>query len=96
MNFNNSNQNTKDGRTITIKNFGNNDGGWDRISLQKDNPANPQTYELRNNNQIYAQRCYNFGVTCTSYTDIVVEGSRVDQLSDPQALQESFGLVKYR
>jgi len=87
QNFNNSNQNTKDGRTITIKNFGTNDGGWDRISLQKERKSLGVTQDTSsylisqsNNIQRTVTKSIPTGVNVNQYTDIVVEGSRVGNM----------------
>ena len=77
-------ENDKAGYNIVVKDF--NDNG-DRLSLKekKSNPIFRWNYTITNST-----------IKRDGVDDVVVEGSRVDQLSDPQALQESFGLVKYR
>jgi len=96
-------------QNITVKDF-NNTG--DRVNLWKEQYASREynyiakNYRISDNNgekQIILERCLKLNIVglvsnCSEKITVKLdgEGSRVDQLSDPQALQESFGLVKYR
>ena len=83
-NFDSTNINVENQKTIRVKNFGNNDNGNDRISLERRGSnfifLTFNQYEIQNNNQIKRRACEIIieNIKCSSvYTDMIVEGSRV-------------------
>jgi len=87
-NFDSTNINVENQKTIRVKNFGNNDNGNDRISLERRGSnfifLTFNQYEIQNNNQIKRRACEIIieNIKCSSvYTDMIVEGSRVGEVN---------------